>query len=245
MKKAIAVLSLCGSLLPAVALADEVDDITDKLLKDVPLKCLDEALTISNKHMRSILPDLMLDGAREAAKLGPAWGPGNENYRQARDLLEMALQDDEASNGPLIDAGLLPLMRSMVNSWTPAQREAFPAFLKQKGGRLYWEVIMDGGMCEGMIKSTAKPPYPLQPGAEKNRLDALARDISFRKMSVDLEFNLLPKDQAAKAKKVGPELTESFKQAFTTKTQAYVPRAKQVFQSVVPEMKKIVASYKP
>lgn len=245
MKKAIAVVSLCSCLLPALAHADEVDNITDKLLREAPLKCLDEALTISSNHFRRVLPDLVLDGAREFEKLGQAWGPGNENYRQAHDLLEMAFQDDELSKGPLLDAGLHPLLRTMVSSWSPAQRVEFQAFLKQKGGRLYWDTMMDGAMCEAMIELSAKPPHPLQPGAEKNRLDALATGIAVRKMTMEIEFNLLPKDQSAKVEKLGEELNKSVKQAFGTVSQAYAPRAQQVFASVAPDLKKIVATYKP
>lgn len=245
MNQAIAVLSLCCSLLPALAHADQADFITDKLLKDAPLKCLDEALAISNHHMRRVLPDLLLDGAREAEKLGQAWGPGNENYRQARDMLEMAFQDDELSNGPLLDAGLHPVLRTMVTSWTPAQRVDFQAFLRQKGGRLYWDTMMDGALCEAMIELSAKPPHPLPPGPDKNRLDALATGISLRKMTMELEFELLPKDQAAKAEKLGAELGQSVKQAFGTVSQAYAPRANQVFDAVGPDLKKIMAAYKP
>lgn len=245
MKKAIAVWSLCGSLLPALAQADEVDDIAGKLLNNAPLKCLDEALTISSSHMRRILPDLMLDGARESEKLGEAWGPGNENYRQARDLLEMAFQDDEFSNGPLFDAGLHPLLHTMVSSWTPAQRVEFQAFLKQKGGRLYWDTMMDGAMCDAMIELTAQPPHPIQSGNDRSRLDALATGIGIRKMTMELEFNLLPKDQAAKVDKVGAQLNQSVKQAFGTVSQAYAPRAHQVFEAVGPDLKKIMAAYKP
>lgn len=245
MKIALAVLSLCSGLLPALAHADEVDDMTDKLLKNAPLKCLDEALTISNNHFRRILPDLVLDGARESEKLDEAWGPGNENYRQAHDLLEMAFQDDELSNGPLLDAGLRPLLRTMVSSWAPVQRVEFQAFLKQKGGRLYWDTMMDGALCEAMIELSAKPPHPLPAGAEKNRLDALATGIAVRKMTMEIEFNLLPKDQSAKVEKLGEELNKSVKQAFGTVSQAYAPRAKQVFEAVGPELKKIVAAYKP
>lgn len=245
MRKAIAVLSLCGSLLPVLAHADDVDSITDKLLKDAPLKCLDEALTISNNHFRRVLPDLVLDGAREFEKLGQAWGPGNDNYRQARDLLEMAFQDDELSNGPLLDAGLQPVLRTMVSSWTSAQRVEFQAFLRQKGGRLYWDTMMDGAMCEAMIELSAKPPHPLQPGADQNRLHALATGITIRKATMELEFSLLPKDQAAKVEKVGAELNQSVKQAFGIVSQAYAPRTRQVFAAVAPDLKKIVEAYKP
>lgn len=245
MKKAIAVLSLCGSLLPALAQAGEVDDIADKLLNNAPLKCLDEALTISGNHMRRILPDLMLDGARESEKLGEAWGPGNENYRQARDLLEMAFQDEEFNNGPLLDAGLHPLLHTMVGSWTPAQRVEFQAFLKQKGGRLYWDTMMDGAMCEAMIELATKPPHPLQSGADRSRLDALATGIGIRKMTMELEFNLLPKDQAAQVEKAGAELSKSVQLAFGTVSQAYAARAQLVFRAVEPDLKKILAAYKP
>ncbi|WP_162246568.1 hypothetical protein [Duganella sp. Root336D2] len=245
MKQAIILLSLCGSLLPALAHADEVGDMTEKLLKNAPLKCLDEALTISNNHWRRVLPDLVLDGARESEKLGQAWAPGNENYRQAHDLLEMAFQDDELSNGPLLDAGLQPLLHTMVSSWTPAQRVEFQAFLQQKGGRLYWDTMMDGALCEAMIELSAKPPHALPPGADQNRLNALATGITIRKATMELEFKLLPKDQAAKVDKVGEELNKSVKQAFGKVSQAFVPRAKQVFEAAAPELKKIVAAYKP
>ncbi|SFG04431.1 hypothetical protein SAMN05518865_107275 [Duganella sp. CF458] len=245
MKKAIAVLCLGSSLLPALAQADDVDRITDKLLKEAPLQCLDEALVISNNHLRRVLPDLVLDRTREFEKLGQAWGPGNENYRQARDMLEMAFQDDELSNGPLIEAGLHPLLRTMVAGWTPAQRVEFQAFLTQKGGRLYWDTMMDGAMCEAMIALSAQPPHPLPPGADKYRLEALATGIGLRKMTMELEFNLLPKDQAAKAEKLGAELGKSVRQAFGTVSQAYAPRAHQVFEAVAPDLKKIVAAYKP
>ncbi|WP_426341502.1 hypothetical protein ACN9MZ_07055 [Pseudoduganella sp. S-14] len=245
MKNAIAVLSLCSSLLPVLAWADEVDYITGKLVEEAPLKCLDEALTISNNHFRSILPDLMLDGARDLRKWGPEWGPGNENYRQARDLLEMAFQDDEVSNGPLLDAGLPPLLHTMVSAWTPAQRTEFQAFLKQKGGRLYRDTMMDGAMCEALIELSSTPPHPLPPGADKNRLYALATGIGIRKMTMELEFNLLPKDQAAQVEKAGAELSKSVKQAFGTVSQAYAARAEQVFRAVEPDLKKILAAYKP
>jgi hypothetical protein len=257
------VLSLCSSLLPVLAWADEVDYITGKLVEEAPLKCLDEALTISNNHFRSILPDLMLDGARDLEKWGPEWGPGNENYRQARDLLEMAFQDDEVSNGPLLDAGFLasfslvvcsgpsrdaglpPLLHTMVSAWTPAQRTEFQAFLKQKGGRLYRDTMMDGAMCEALIELSSTPPHPLPPGADKNRLYALATGIGIRKMTMELEFNLLPKDQAAQVEKAGAELSKSVKQAFGTVSQAYAARAEQVFRAVEPDLKKILAAYKP
>ena len=244
MRKAIAVLSLCSSLLPLLAHADDVDNIADKLLKDAPLKCLDEAITISNNHMRRVLPDLVLDGARESGNLGEAWAPGNESYRQARDLLEMALQDDELSNGPLLDVGLHSVLHTMVGNWTPAQRVEFQAFLKQKGGRLYWDTMMDGAMCEAVIELSAKPPHPLPPGADKSRLDALATGIGIRKMTMEIEFNLLPQDQAAKVEKLGAELNKSVKQAFVTVSQAYAPRAKQAFEGVAPQVIKIIDAYK-
>jgi hypothetical protein len=245
MKIAIALLSLCSSLLPVLARADEVEYITGKLVAEAPLKCLDEALTISNNHFRSILPDLMLDGARDLAKMGPEWGPGNENYRQARDLLEMAFQDDEVSNGPLLDAGLSPLLHTMVSDWTSAQRTEFQSFLKQKGGRLYWDTMMDGAMCEALIELSSKPPHPLPPGADKNRLYALETGIGIRKMTMELEFNLLPKDQAAQVEKAGAELSKSVQQAFGTVSQAHAARAQLVFRAVEPDLKKILAAYKP
>jgi hypothetical protein len=245
MKNAVAVLSLCSVLLPGLARAEEADDVADQLLKNAPLKCLDEALTISNSHMRRILPDLLLDGMRTVEKLGQAWAPGNDNYRQAHDLLEMALQDEEASNGPLLDGGLRPLLRTMIKSWTPAQRAEYLAFLKQKAGRLYWDSILDGAMCESTIETTTKPPHPLSSGADKHRLDALLIGISLRKMTMETEFNLLPKEQSAKMRKLAPELNNSLHQAHSVVAQVDIPRAKQAYQSVAPDLKKIFAAYKP
>jgi len=246
MKKAIAVLSLFSCLLPALARADELDDYSDRLLAVAPSKCLVEAGAIAGNHIRRTLPDLLLDGARNARKLEQAWGPGNDNYRQARDVVEMALQDEEVSNGPLVDFGLHKLVRNAVSGWSPAERAEYLAFLKQKGGRLYWDSLVDGALCWAMIVSvTVKLPHLLPAGEEKRRMDTLKTGVDIRMGSMDLEASLLPKVQRARMEKLGPKLAKSFQDAFHTAIQAYLPRAGKAFQPVVPEIIKIIDAYKP
>jgi len=245
MKKAIAVLGLCVSLLPAVALADEVDDFADTLMKVVPSKCFEEAGAITSSHMRSVLPDLLLDGMREAKKYGVAWGPGNENYRQARDLLEMALQDEEVSNGPLMDMSYRRFLRGIAAKWTPAQRVEYLAFLKQKGGRVFWDVMVDGAICGGVIEAALKPPHALPEGPEKTRLAALAKDAENLYTTIEAELGKVPKDQRAKTERLGPPMGDLLKEVFRSYGSDWFPRTTRAADTVLPEVKKIVNAYKP
>jgi len=245
MKKAIVALSFCSCLLPALALADEADDFTDKLLKAVPSQCYGEASIISGNHVRSIVPDMLLEGVRQGAKLDKAWGPGNESYRQARDLVEMTLQDEELSNGPLVDFGLQKLVRTAVGTWSPAERTEYLAFVKQKGGRLYWDAIMDGALCSALIESvTLRLPFLLPEGDEKKRLAALKAGADLRIMSIDVQANLLPKDQRAKINKLGPGFIKSFQDAFSAANLGYGARAGKALEPVAPQVMKFAASYK-
>lgn len=244
MKKALAVLSLCGSMLPLLAQADELDVLTDRLLKDAPMKCFDEASTISNTHVRRVLPDLLLNGMREAENLGPDWQAGNESYQQARELVEMTLQHDESSNGPMVDITPRSVVRTAVGNWTPAQRVEYSAFLKQKGGRLVWSKVMDAAMCLSLIKSVSKPPLSLPAGSDQKRLQVLEIGVLGVQATMDMEFGLLPSDQRAKAQKIVPVLSESLLQAFRTVHQVYPARAGQAFQSAVPALLKIADASK-
>jgi len=246
MKKAIAVLGLFSCLLPGLVQADELDDFTDKLLKVAPSKCLAEASTIAGNHIRRTMPDLLLDGARNARKLEKTWGPGNENYRQARDVVEMALQDEEVSNGPLVDFDLHKLVRNAVSGWSPAERTEYLAFVKQKGGRFYWDSLVDGALCWAMIESvTVKLPHLLPPGEDKKRMDTLKVGVDIRMGAMDLEASLLPKEQRAKVDRLGPKLAKSFQDAFQSANQAYAPRARRAFEPVVPQVVNIIEAYKP
>jgi hypothetical protein len=244
MKKAIAVLSLCGSLLPALAHADELDDYTDKLLKVAPSKCLDEVSTITSNHFRRALPDLMLEGLRSALKFDAAWAPGNENYRQAHDLVEMGLQDEEARNGPIVNLTMQRYFRIAAGTWTPAERAEYLAFRKQKIGRLFWDSVLDGRMCLSFIQDVAKPPIALTEGPDKKRLDALATGATIRKAMLEMEYSLLPKDQRARFDKLGMALQKSIEKAYQASVETQPPRYTQVFQEVGPELKKIVQAYK-
>ncbi len=245
MRKAIAVLSLFSCLLPGLVQADELDDFTDKLLKIAPSKCYEEAGAISGNHIRGVLPDMVLEGVRQGKKFDKAWGPGNENYRQVRDVLEMAYQDEELSNGPLVDVSLRSLVRTAASKWSAAERAEYMAFLKQKGGRLYWDSIVDGALCAGIIEAvTVKLPLLLPPGEEKRRLDELKDGANFRIMSMDIQANLLPKEQRAKMNKMGPVLLESLKDAFGAANDAYGPRAAKAIQTVGPQILNILAEYK-
>lgn len=245
MKKAFAVLGLCSCLLPTLALADEIDDLTDKLLKSSPLKCYDDSNAVATKNMREVLPDLMLEGIRGAAQLDQAWKAGNDNYRQARDLTEMALQDDEAKNGPIVDMSAHRLVRTAIASWTPAQRKEYLAFLKQKGGRLYWEKMADTKMCRLLTQSLLKPPYPLPPGAERDRIEKLDSNAQLTEQIGELELSLLPSDQRAKLEKQKPALQDSMVKAFDAMTANAIDRMKQAMDPVKPEMVKIIKAYQP
>src|SRR6202008_1749739 len=118
----------------------ELDDYTDKLLKIAPSQCFDEAASISGKHLRRTLSDLVLEAPRKKIKaFADAGRAGDAKYRQAHDLLETAFQAEEASKGPLIDMGLRRIVRIAAGKWTPAERTEYLAFVKQKDGRLAWD----------------------------------------------------------------------------------------------------------
>jgi hypothetical protein len=245
MKKAIIVLSLCSSVLPGLAQADELDDYTDKLLKIVPSKCFDEAANISGNHVRRTLPDLFLVGPRTNNKaFDDAWRAGDEKYRQAHDMLEMALQDEEASNGPLIDIGLRHIVRTAVGKWTPAERAEYLAFVKQKDGRMAWDFLVDGAMCSGVIKSVTKPPLPLSEGEDRKRLDVLAIEAELRDKTIRFQLSAMSKEQQAKVDRVGPGLVKSITAAYQATNEAWLPRATRAADTVLPEVKKIIAFYK-
>jgi hypothetical protein len=245
MKNAVALLSLCVSMLPGLAQADELDDYTDKLLKIVPSECYEEAANLSGNHVRRTLPDLFLEVPRNKSKaFADAWLAGDEKYRQAHDLLEMALQDEEASNGPLIDLGLRHILRIAVAKWTPAERAEYFAFVKQKDGRLAWDFLVDGAMCSAVIKPVMKPPMPLTEGEDKKRLDVLAAESELRDKKIRLELGALSKERQAKVDRVGPGLARSIMAAYQAINEAWVPRATRAADTVLPEVKKIVASYK-
>jgi len=245
MRKAIAVLGLFSSLLPGLVQADELDDFTDKLLQIAPSKCYEEASTISGNHIRNVLPDMALEGVRQAKKFDTAWGPGNENYRQVHDVVEMAYQDEELSNGPLVNISLRSLVRTAASKWSAAERADYLAFLKQKGGRLYWDSMVDGALCAGVIEAvTVKLPRLLPPGEEKKRVEALKDGANFRIMSMDIQASLLPKDQRAKMNKLGPALLQSLQDAFGAANLAYGPRAAKALQAAAPQLLNILAAYK-
>ena len=245
MKKAIAVLSLCSALLPTLALADELDDLTSKLLKDSPLKCFDEVSATGSKQFRNALPDMMLEGVRNSAKLGEAWRPGNENYRQAHDLLEIALQDDEAKNGPIVVIDGQSLVRTAAASWTPAQRKEYLAFVKQKKGREYWEQMVDTKLCLPLIKSMSKPPYQLPPGAERDRMQKLELNANLAVQMWELGASIMPKEQRAKLEKQGPALQDSLNQASNALARSTIERTKLAAEPIAPELAKIIGAYKP
>lgn len=245
MKKTIAVLSLCCSLLPTLVLADELDDLTDKLLKDAPLKCFDESSVIASNQFRNALPDLMLDVFRQAAKLDEAWKPGNENYRQVRDVLEMAMQDDEAKNGPIMDLNARSVVRTAIASWTPVQRKEYLAFLKQKNGRQYWKQGADSKLCLSLIKDLSKPPHQLPPGAERDRIQRLELSANLSEQGWAFEVSTLPNGQRAKLEKQTLALQDSLNKATDTLARNAVDRVKLAAEPVAPEMVKIIKAYKP
>lgn len=245
MKKVLAVLSLCGCLLPTLALADDIDDLADSLVKDAPLTCLEEASVLSAGQIRRAIPELLLEGVRGAAKLGDAWGPGNENYRQARDLVEMAFLDDEAKHGPIVDLSVHTILRAEIASWSPGQRAEYTEFFKQKGGRLYWGRVMDNMLCAGVIKSAQKFASGLPPSAQSERMQVMETGALELIKSLAPAVAALPDDQFAKFEKLAPALNASLSKSLLAVLGTAPDRGMKVFQEVGPELRKIVKAYKP
>lgn len=245
MKKTFAVLSLCSCLLPGLALADELDGFADKVIKDGSMKCTDEASAVMMSSMRNMLPELFLGRLREKRQLGKAWGPGNDNYRQARDLLEKALLDDEAKQGPITDFSARGMLRAAAASWTPEQRTEYLAFFQQPGGRLFWGKIADNIMCPAIINVVRQPLNSSASEAQLGRLKVLELGLSDAWASMEKDAATLPSEQSDKLKKLMPELTDSLKKAFGSAMDAYPKRVLKAFEPKVPELLKIAEAYKP
>ena len=195
--------------------------------------------------VRRKLPDLFLQGIRDKNKaLDEAWRAGDENARKAHDLIEMALQDEEVSNGPLVDMGLRRFLRVAVEKWTPAERVEYLALVKQKGGRVAWDWFLDGAMCSGVIKSMAIPPLSLTEGDEKKRLDVLAAEAEIRSATMEAQLKAMPEKQLPKLDQIAPRLSKSISESYKATGDAWFPRATRAVDTVLPELKKIVASYK-
>ena len=245
MKTAIVALSLGSCLLPGLALGDELDDFADQLMPETSMRCTSEASTILANHIRNTVPDIFMDSLRESRQLGAAWKSGNENYRQARDVVEMALQDEEVKSGPIVDFSTRTVWRNAVASWTPAQREEYSAFFKQKGGRLFLQKMADNLMCPAIIGATRKPQFQVPLGAQMDRINVLELGLREAEQSMNVDMALLPNEQVEKVVKLMPGLSDSLIKAFGGLLLAAPGRAAQAVKPVVPELLKLAKAYKP
>lgn len=230
------------------ASADEPQDIVSQIASTAALPCTEGALSLFNEQIVRIAPLGILDGVRRRVGLGAEWGPGNENFEQARAVVTKAVSEDVTRNGPLINVTTENLMRAAFASKSIEDIRYFGKFFSSPAGLVYWQSMIDGAQCGNWLESLEKPPFlpfTAEQTSHRQRLQILLNGGQKR---FSAQFNALSKAEKSNFdtgyKKIG---NHTFNQAFiklgTSNDAKVKTRVKQAIEPYMPEIMQIIQKY--
>lgn len=225
--------------------ADELKSIVGQITATGPLPCTEGALDMFNEQIARIAPLGILDGVKRRVGLGAEWGPGNENFEQARVIVEKAISADIARNGPLLRVTPENLMTAAFASKSIEEIRYFRDFFASPAGRVYWQSMIEGAQCANWLKSLEKPPYLPFTAEQKLHLQRLQEQLRGGEERFNVQFSALSKAEKnnfdSGYKKLG---NNTFNQALiklgTSDDETMKSRVKLAIEPYMPEIMQII-----
>ena len=234
-------------LLPLHASADEQATLIDQIMATGPLTCNEDAMTMLNAQLLRKGPDQVLDGYRRGLNYDKRWSAGNENYDRARAVIANALADDERKNGPIFAYTYGSAIRMAAREWSMADLRYFAKFFAEPEGRLYWNSIIEGANCSGLLKSVNNAPFQPLEGPQKEHWTKSVAALEgsqqrfFTKLGELAPLSRANFDDAYK--RAGTSLSDAPLKAATAGDAALIARIDTVLKPHLPKIDEISRSY--
>jgi hypothetical protein len=136
-------------LIPAVCGAAGVNELAEELVRTAPTPCLDVAMPLQLDSHYQVGVDGLMTALRHQEGLAATWRAGNKHYDDARAELLNALRSD-AEIRSLMDAfNGQDWARTVFRRGHEDELLFLSGFFKTPEGILFWQYVLDGGLCEG------------------------------------------------------------------------------------------------
>jgi hypothetical protein len=238
---------LCLILCTAVphANAEEIKRLLGQIAASGPLSCTEGALHLFNEQIARYAPLAFLDGVKLRLGLGAEWGPGNKNFEQARVIVEKAINEDIASNGPLLSITADNLMATAFASKSIEEIRYFRDFFASPAGRLYWQSMIEGAQCANLLNSLEKPPFLPFTTEQKLHLQRLQEQLHGAEERFNVRFSALTKAEKNNFdrgyKKLGNNIfTQALIKLGTSDDETIKTRTKLAIQQYMHEIMQII-----
>src|SRR6185295_19075935 len=129
-----------------------------------PTPCLDRAVPLLNMEVRQLGVRAFLAGAGRGAKLPAGWAPGNGHYDQAFAITNAAVAADEKVHGAWLSMRPTDYLELIIGHGSAEEQQQLRSFFASPAGRMYWDFIIDGARCDGMLEGLLKRGVVLSAG---------------------------------------------------------------------------------
>jgi hypothetical protein len=236
-------------LLPLAVQAGEMEDLTQQILYTGSLDCPNELAREVNIQLRRALPGQLMNGFRQQHQLDLRWQPGQPNYDQARLLVDTALAGEEQANGPFYTYTGAHWLRLAIGSWTLEETRTFANFFLEPAGHLFWDDMVEVGMCVAGLTSLDAPPFAPLAAADKAKAAPFRRRLDGAEARFNARLKALPASQRALFAKHGDKLIDSFNLAIrkllTEKDERLSQRVAAAVRPALPQIEQVIARYQP
>jgi hypothetical protein len=195
------------------AFADERDVLTAKIMATGQLPCAQEALELMSLQLERMEPDLVLQGMRQSMNLGEKWTNGNIRYEQARTVVATTFDEDRSKNGPFFSFSASSLLNKVLATEKPEDLQYIAKFFDKPEGKLFWEESIDGGMCNGWLKTIGRAPYPAMEGETLQRWEKATASLKGARERFVRKLNALPKANQSNYYEGAEKITGAIQQA--------------------------------
>ena len=230
------------------ARADGRETLIAKIAATGPLPCDQQAINLMNLQLEKMEPDLVLAGMRKSMNLGDAWVAGNSYYDQARALLVAGFDEDQAKNGPFFAYTAVDLVSKGVSSMSDDDLQYLAQFFDKPEGKLYWEEILDGTTCAGLLKRFGQAPYPALDAPTAEHWEKMTATLKGGHERFVKRLNALPKATQAAYYDGSDKMSTSVQQApmklINERNQELGPRLNTVMKSKMDQLRPILDGFK-
>lgn len=239
---------LFACLYSGLAMADEREELTAKIMATGQLPCAQEALELMSRQLERMEPDLVLQGMRQSMGLGDKWTKGDVRYEQARTVVAASFEEDYAANGPLFSFSTASVLNKALASQKPDDLQYIAKFFEKPEGRLFWEESIDGAICGAWLKTINRPPYPSMDEPTQQRWDKASAALKGQRERFVRKLNALPKPSQSNyydgAEKITAPIQQAPLQLINERNAELGVRLGQILKPKMKEINAIVDAFK-
>jgi len=159
-----------------------------------PTPCLDRAVPLLNMEVRQLGVRAFLAGAGRGAKLPAGWAPGNRHYDQAFAITNAAVAADEKVHGAWLSMRPTDYLELIIGHGSAEEQQQLRSFFASPAGRMYWDFIIDGARCDGMLEGLLKRGVVLSAG-QRTAIGELRGSLKRKRQQFEGTFGLLAETQ--------------------------------------------------